>query len=216
MENGDKRIQEKNLLVLDLRREARLLPKRDLHGMQELVVMLRFQVQDEMSEVLEGKMNPTSQIKPNDDSESQFDAQEPGITSVPLEVEHQEGLQILWGYTWARHYYSKETSGGPCLGKGTVATIKQLFTLSTLEEYDCFAKRGSVGVQYTILGLINAQQYAMEEFDRLSMLVAQREDDMALLKAAQISKETVTEPGAVLDLQRENAQLTVENTTLRS
>ncbi|MCD7459536.1 hypothetical protein HAX54_041200 [Datura stramonium] len=99
-------------------------------------------------------------------------------------------IQILWGYTWARHYNSKQINGGPCLGKGTVATKKQMFTLSALEECECVAKRGGVGVQSTISRLIDAQQHATKE----------------------TSKEIVGEPRAVLDLECENSQLKVENT----
>ncbi|MCD7470194.1 hypothetical protein HAX54_009874, partial [Datura stramonium] len=43
----------------------------------------------------------------------------------------------------------------------------------------------------------------------------EEEAEMVLLKAAQTSKETIGEPGVVLDLQRENAQLKTENTALR-
>ncbi|MCD7461848.1 hypothetical protein HAX54_047237 [Datura stramonium] len=125
----------------------------------------------------------------------------------------EKGLQILWGYTWGRHYDSKETSGGPFLGKERVEAKRKMFTLSTLEECECVAKRGGVGVQSMISGLIDAYQHAMEEVDH--SLLAQKEAEMVLLKVAQMSKETVGEPGAVLDLQCENAQLKVENTSLR-
>ncbi|MCD7466258.1 hypothetical protein HAX54_002806 [Datura stramonium] len=74
---------------------------------------------------------------------------------------------------------------------------------------------GGVGVQSTISKLIDAQQCATEEVDYLSVLVAQKEVEMTLLKATQTSKKTVGEPGVVLDLQCENAQLKVEYTALK-
>ncbi|MCE3217007.1 hypothetical protein HAX54_010006, partial [Datura stramonium] len=44
---------------------------------------------------------------------------------------------------------------------------------------------------------------------------AQKETDLALMKAEQASQGTGGEPGAVLELQNENAQLKAESTTLK-
>ncbi|MCD7454954.1 hypothetical protein HAX54_026613 [Datura stramonium] len=77
------------------------------------------------------------------------------------------------------------------LGGATVVKRKQMFTLSTLEECEYVAKKGGVGVQSTFSGLIDAQQYATEEVDHLSMLLTQKKAEMALLKVEQDCKGTM-------------------------
>ncbi|MCD7473319.1 hypothetical protein HAX54_015101 [Datura stramonium] len=59
------------------------------------------------------------------------------------------------------------------------------------------------------------QQRAAAEVDHLSLLLSQKEADIALWKAEQASKGTMGEPGAMLELQNEKAQLKAENTALR-
>ncbi|MCD7464514.1 hypothetical protein HAX54_052911 [Datura stramonium] len=47
------------------------------------------EVQGKIGDVSKGKMNPTSQINQDDHVKSQMNGPEPGITSIPLEVQHQ-------------------------------------------------------------------------------------------------------------------------------
>ncbi|MCD9644917.1 hypothetical protein HAX54_033443, partial [Datura stramonium] len=77
------------------------------------------------------------------------------------------------------------------------------------------AKRSSVGVQSTILGLIEVQRHGTEEINRLKMLLAQGEADLALLKSDQTTAGTSWEPGAMLALQNKNALLREENCALK-
>ncbi|MCD7470244.1 hypothetical protein HAX54_009961 [Datura stramonium] len=53
----------------------------------------------------------------------------------------------------------------------------------------------------TISGLIEVQRRGIEKIDRLTMLLAQGEADLALLKAEQTTTGTSWEPGAMLALQ---------------
>ncbi|MCD7455116.1 hypothetical protein HAX54_027057 [Datura stramonium] len=80
-----------------------------------------------------------------------------------------------------------------------------------LEVCEFVAKRGGIGVQSMISGLIEAQRHGTEEINRLTMFLTQRKTDLALLRAEQTSGE----PGAMLALQNENALLKDENTALK-
>lgn len=53
------------------------------------------------------------------------------------------------------------------LGKDSVGTRKQIFTMSTLEECECVVQKGGVGSNSTISQLINAQESATAEIKRL-------------------------------------------------
>ncbi|MCD9560829.1 hypothetical protein HAX54_019635 [Datura stramonium] len=68
--------------------------------------------------------------------------------------------------------------------------------------------------QSTILGLIEVQIRGTEEIDRLAMLLAQGEADLALLKADQTTAVS-WEPGAMLALQNKNVLLREENCVLK-
>ncbi|MCD7465811.1 hypothetical protein HAX54_001979 [Datura stramonium] len=86
-----------------------------------------------------------------------------------------------------------------------------MFTLSTLEECECVARQGGIGVQSTISGFIEAQRCGTEEIEHLTMLLAQRDAKIVVLKDAQSGGE----PGALMDLQEENATLKGDNAALR-
>ncbi|MCE2055717.1 hypothetical protein HAX54_043271, partial [Datura stramonium] len=66
-----------------------------------------------------------------------------------------------------------------------------------------------------IFGLIELQRCGTEEIDRLKLLLAQKEADLALLKAERTTHETSGEPGVVLERYNENALLKAENTALK-
>ncbi|MCE3215774.1 hypothetical protein HAX54_003421, partial [Datura stramonium] len=84
-----------------------------------------------------------------------------------------------------------------------------------IEKCECMAKKSDVGVQSTILGLIEVQRRGTEEIDRLTMLLAQGETNLALLKAEQTTSGTSWEPGVMLALQNKNALLREENYALK-
>ncbi|MCD9642466.1 hypothetical protein HAX54_029302 [Datura stramonium] len=98
------------------------------------------------------------------------------------------------------------------MGKDNMATRKQMFTLSTLEDCECVDKRGGIGVQSTIFNMIEAQQHGIEEIDQLTVLLAQKDVDLVLLKAEQATQGTGGEPSAIMEIQNENAQLKTQNT----
>ncbi|MCD7466311.1 Homeodomain-like super protein [Datura stramonium] len=75
-----------------------------------------------------------------------------------------------------------------------------------------YERQGGVGGQSTVSTLIEAQRRGTEEIERLTMLVAQRDAGIAILKASQSSAG----PGALMDLQEENARLQSVNASLKT
>ncbi|MCD7456309.1 hypothetical protein HAX54_031226 [Datura stramonium] len=71
------------------------------------------------------------------------------------------------------------------------------------------------GASSMISSLIEAQRRGTEEIDRLTLLLAPKEADLALLKAKQSSQGIGGEPGAVLELQNTNVMLKAKNTALK-
>lgn len=70
-------------------------------------------------------------------------------------IDTKEGRHgLAYGYFLSRVF----KHFGVAVGRGTVDTRKQMFTLSMLEKCECVAKRSGVGVQSTIFGLIEAQR----------------------------------------------------------
>ncbi|MCD9638253.1 hypothetical protein HAX54_022105 [Datura stramonium] len=63
-----------------------------------------------------------------------------------------------------------------------------MFTLNTLEECECVANQGGIGGQSTVSSFIEAQHRGTEEIERLTMLVAQKDAEIDVLKAAQSSE----------------------------
>ncbi|MCE5165764.1 hypothetical protein HAX54_012096 [Datura stramonium] len=78
------------------------------------------------------------------------------------------------------------------------------------DDRDFHLSRGIEG-QSTISRFIEAQRRRTEEIERLTMLVAQKYAEIAILKASQSSAV----PGALLNLQEENAHLKSDNAALR-
>ncbi|XP_060198413.1 uncharacterized protein LOC132627220 [Lycium barbarum] len=87
------------------------------------------------------------------------------------------------------------------VGKVIVGTRKQMFTLGTLEDCECVPKKGGFGRSSTISSLIDAQERATEETNKLRV-------ENAILKTElqQCAKER-EEPGASGLLKEDNAQL---------
>ncbi|MCE3050752.1 hypothetical protein HAX54_048021 [Datura stramonium] len=81
--------------------------------------------------------------------------------------------------------------------------MKQMFTLSTLEECECVMRRGGAKSQSLVSELISSQEKSNAEIERLIGLLAQKEVEIVRLKAHQVE-----EPGTVSALQEENAALT--------
>ncbi|MCD9638282.1 hypothetical protein HAX54_022154, partial [Datura stramonium] len=79
-------------------------------------------------------------------------------------------------------------------------------------ECECVARQGGVGGQSTVSTLIEAQRRGTKEIERLTMLVAQRDAEIAILKASQSSAG----PGALMDLQEENARFQSANASLKT
>ncbi|MCD7462532.1 hypothetical protein HAX54_048717 [Datura stramonium] len=65
--------------------------------------------------------------------------------------------------------------------------------------------------QSTVSSFTEAQHRGTEEIERLTMLLAQKDAEIAVLKAAQSGEA----PGALSDLQEENASLKSDNASLR-
>ncbi|KAK4357632.1 hypothetical protein RND71_023242 [Anisodus tanguticus] len=63
------------------------------------------------------------------------------------------------------------------IGNATIGTRKQMFTMSTLEECECVPKKGGIGSNSTISSLIEAQERATADIERLqaenALLMAQ-------------------------------------------
>ncbi|MCE3050904.1 hypothetical protein HAX54_048398 [Datura stramonium] len=72
-------------------------------------------------------------------------------------------------------------------------------------------RKGGIGGQSTVSSFIEAQQRGTEEIECLTMLVSQKNAEIVVLKASQSS----TVPGALLDLQEENAHLKSANASLK-
>ncbi|MCD7472398.1 hypothetical protein HAX54_013630 [Datura stramonium] len=64
-----------------------------------------------------------------------------------------------------------------------------MFTLSTLEECECVQRRGGMGSQSIISDLIVSQENSTREVERLTGLLAQRDAEIANLKAAQMRNQ---------------------------
>ncbi|MCD7451908.1 hypothetical protein HAX54_013987 [Datura stramonium] len=94
---------------------------------------------------------------------------------------------------------------------GKILDVHTAGEFTQLEECECVAKKGGIGGQSTVSSFIEAQRRGTEEIKRLTMLVTQKDDEIAVLKAAQSSEV----PSALLDLQEENALLKSDNGALR-
>nr|XP_016495203.1 PREDICTED: uncharacterized protein LOC107814294 [Nicotiana tabacum] len=92
------------------------------------------------------------------------------------------------------------------LGQAKVGTKKQTFSKTTLEECECIDKDGGVGSTCTISQLINAQNSATEEIQKLKARNAILESQLSQLQEV---------PGSGSSPNSEVARLTQENAELR-
>lgn len=97
------------------------------------------------------------------------------------------------------------------------STRRKTFTFTTLEECECVKKGGGVGPSSMVSNLIVAQEKSNAELEKMSVLLAEKETENALLqsKLFQTSEGTSAVPGALQDLHTKNTQLRTEVDALK-
>ncbi|MCE3050465.1 hypothetical protein HAX54_047282 [Datura stramonium] len=171
-----------------------------------------YNIQSEPGEGSGEQMSSTDQVLQVDSVNTQSTNQEPGVrlrTYSTFVKDNAPGNPL-------RDQVSRteEPSALAKKSKGKLV-VEESSKGNWIEKCECMAKRSGVGVHSTILGLIEVQRHGTEEIDRLTMLLAQGEAYLALLKAEQTTTGTSWEPGAMLALQNKNALLREENCALK-
>ncbi|MCD7473245.1 hypothetical protein HAX54_014968 [Datura stramonium] len=143
----------------------------------------------------------------------------PVVTKVGTDASHKDGSDFS-SENLFEGALTESKEGTSNILQSEAKTIEGFITALGAREKDVGGESpsveecrpGGVGGQSTVSNLIEAQRRGTEEIKCLTMLVSQKDAEIAILKASQSS----VVPGALLDLQEENAHLKSANASLKN